>query len=379
MTTTSVFLFGTLRDAALRRAVLGDDAPVVPAALPGWAAACVARGDWPALAPAPEGRAEGLLAALGAEALARADWYESLFGHARETVTVETAGGPRAAQVWRPVEGAAEAMAPSAGDRVAWDLADWQARHGALARLAAEEAMALRAERPAAETARRWPVIRARAQARLNAADTPPTTLRRRAAPGDVAVSERRTPYAGFFAVEEYDLRHTRFAGGLSEVMTRAAFVSADAVTVLPYDPGRDRVMVIEQFRAGPFARGDPQPWSLEAIAGRIDPGETPEETARREAREEAGLEIGPLIPIGRYYPSPGAKSEFIHSYLGLADLPDTAGGLGGVAHEHEDIRAHVVPFARLMALVETGEAGNAPLILSALALERRRAALRAG
>jgi nudix-type nucleoside diphosphatase (YffH/AdpP family) len=330
------------------------------------------------LAPAPEGRAEGLLAALGAEALARADWYEGLFGYAREAVTVVSAEGPRTAQVWRPVESATEAGAPVDGARVAWDLADWQARHGPLARLAAEEAMALRAARPAAETARRWPVIRARAQARLNAADAPPTTLRRRAGPGDVAVATARTPYAGFFAVEEYELRHTRFAGGMSEVMTRAAFVSADAVTVLPYDPGRDRVMVIEQFRAGPFARGDPQPWSLEAIAGRIDPGETPEETARREAREEAGLEIGPLIPIGRYYPSPGAKSEFIHSYLGLAELPDSAGGLGGVAHEQEDIRAHVVPFDRLMALVETGEAGNAPLILSALALERRRAALRA-
>jgi nudix-type nucleoside diphosphatase (YffH/AdpP family) len=239
--------------------------------------------------------------------------------------------------------------------------------------------MSLRGTRPADETARRWPVIRARAQARLNAADAPPTTLRRRAGPGDVAVAARRTPYAAFFAVEEYDLRHARFAGGMSDEMARAAFVSADAVTVLPYDPGRDRVMVIEQFRAGPFARGDPQPWSLEAIAGRIDPGETPEETARREAREEAGLEIGPLTPIGRYYPSPGAKSEFIHSYIGLAELPDSAGGLGGVAHEHEDIRAHVVPFDRLMALVETGEAGNAPLILSALALERRRAVLRAG
>ncbi|MEE4120923.1 MAG: gamma-glutamylcyclotransferase, partial [Paracoccaceae bacterium] len=83
MTTTPVFLFGTLRDATLRRVVLGDDAPVVPAALPGSAVEGVARGDWPVLAPAPEGRAEGLLAALGAEALARADWYEGLFGYAR--------------------------------------------------------------------------------------------------------------------------------------------------------------------------------------------------------------------------------------------------------------------------------------------------------
>ncbi|MBN8194773.1 ADP-ribose diphosphatase, partial [Bacillus sp. NTK074B] len=86
---------------------------------------------------------------------------------------------------------------------------------------------------------------------------------------------------ARFFAVIEDRLRHRRFGGGMSETVLRAAFLMSDAVTVLPYDPVRDRVMVGEQFRAGPFARGDRNPWSIEAIAGRIDAGEAPETAAR--------------------------------------------------------------------------------------------------
>jgi nudix-type nucleoside diphosphatase (YffH/AdpP family) len=220
--------------------------------------------------------------------------------------------------------------------------------------------------------------IETAAQARLNAQAHPaPTALRRAAMPGDVAVEAVETPYIGYFAVTEFRLRHRLFSGAMSPVLTRAAFVSGDAVTVLPYDPARDTVMLIEQFRLGPFARGDTQPWSLEAIAGRLDPGETPEDTARREAREEAGLTLGRLIRVAGYYPTPGAKAEFLHAFLGLADLPDTAAGTGGAVDEDEDIRSHVIPFAWLMDLVASGEVNNAPLLLSALCLESRRAALR--
>jgi nudix-type nucleoside diphosphatase (YffH/AdpP family) len=161
-------------------------------------------------------------------------------------------------------------------------------------------------------------------------------------------------------------------------VVSRAAFVAGDAVTVLPYDPVRDRVMLVEQFRFGAHVRGDPCPWSLEPIAGRIDGGETPEGAARREAGEEAGITLGELIPIGRYYPAPGATTEYLFSYIGLADLPETAERLGGLATEAEDIRALVIGFDALMALVDSNEAENAPLRLSALELARRREALRA-
>ncbi len=212
---------------------------------------------------------------------------------------------------------------------------------------------------------------------RARAGQAMPSTLRRQPAMDDIAVVARSEPYARFFAVEEQDLRFRRFDGEMSATVSRAAFVSGDAVTVLPYDPVRDRVLLVEQFRFAPHARGDANPWQLEAIAGRIDPGETPEAAAIREGQEEAGLRLDRLLPIAGYYPSPGAFTEYLYTYLAIVDLPDSAAGVFGLASEAEDIRAHLVGFDRLMALCASGEIDNAPLLLSALWLSRERPVLR--
>lgn len=240
--------------------------------------------------------------------------------------------------------------------------------------------MALYGQAPAEQVLGRYPMMLIRGASRVRARAEPlPATLRRSASPDDLRVVARHTPYAHFFAVEEYDLSFRRFDGTMSPVVNRAVFVSGDAATVLPYDPVRDRVLVIEQFRPGPYARGDSQPWLIEPIAGRVDPGESPEDAARREAGEEAGLTLGALFPVAQYYPTPGAKTEFLYSFVGLADLPDTAAGVGGNEGEAEDIRAHLIGFDDLMAMIGTGEAANAPLILTALWLQRERARLRSG
>lgn len=230
--------------------------------------------------------------------------------------------------------------------------------------------------RPQDLARRRGPLAVAAASA-VRAQTPAPTALRHHAGPGDVTVAALRHPYAAFFALEERDTGWRRFDGTMGAAVTRAVFISGDAVTVLPYDPVRDRVLVIEQFRAGPQARGDAQAWSLEAVAGRIDPGETPEQAARREAVEEAGLRLADLRFVARYYPSPGAVSEYLYSYVALTDLPDNSAGVFGLDHESEDIRGHLLTFDRLMDLVQTGEVENAPLILTALWLQRERSRLR--
>lgn len=212
---------------------------------------------------------------------------------------------------------------------------------------------------------------------RARAAAATPAEVRRRPLPQDVTVERRSEPYSRFFALEEQDLCFRRFDGAMSAPVHRAAFVSGDAVTVLPYDAARDRVLLVEQFRFGPHVRGDANPWQLEAIAGRIDAGETPEAAVLREAQEEAGLLLDRLLPIAGYYPSPGAMTEYLWSYLALVDLPDSAAGHFGLATEAEDIRAHLLSFDRLMALCASGEIANAPLLLSALWLARERPGLR--
>jgi nudix-type nucleoside diphosphatase (YffH/AdpP family) len=204
-----------------------------------------------------------------------------------------------------------------------------------------------------------------------------PTALS--AAPGTdgVELAERVHPYARFFAVEEHRLRHPRFDGGMSEPVERSVFASGDAVTVLPFDPRAGTVLLIEQFRAGPWARKDPRPWCLETVAGRSDRAEPPEATARREAVEEAGLTLGRLERIAAYYPSPGIASEYIVGFVGEADLGGAGGRTHGLAEEQEDIRTLVVPLERAMAAFASGEIRNAPLIISLLWLDRHAARLR--
>lgn len=222
---------------------------------------------------------------------------------------------------------------------------------------------------------RRLGSLRVQAASKVRAQAPQPRSVRLGSGRYSIEAVEPR--HAGFFGLDAMTLRHEKFEGGDSPALVREVFTSGDAVTVLPYDPVRDRVLVIEQFRVGPLGRGDPFPWQIEGIAGRIDPGETPEAAARREAVEEAGLTLGALVPVAGYYPTPGAVSEFLYSYVALCDLPDGIAGVFGAEEEAEDIRGHLLSFDGLMQAVATGEVSNAPLLLTALWLQRERPRLR--
>ena len=146
---------------------------------------------------------------------------------------------------------------------------------------------------------------------------------------------------------------------------------------VLPYDPVNDRILLIEQFRAGPYVKGDKNPWVLEPIAGLIDKGETPESAGVREAQEEALLEIKRLELVARSYPSPGISTEFFHQYIGIVELLDSSNLIAGLQSENEDIRSHIFEYEQFFEMIERGKVNVGPLILLGLWLSKNRTRLR--
>ena len=187
----------------------------------------------------------------------------------------------------------------------------------------------------------------------------------------------KRVVYKGFFSVEEHDLSYRKFNNQQSSILTRSALISSDAVIVLPYDPVNDRILLIEQFRSGPYIKGDKNPWVLEPIAGLIDEGETPESAGIREAQEEAHLEIKRLELVARSYPSPGISTEFFHQYIGIVELLDSSDLIAGLSSENEDIRSHIFEYEQFFEMIESGKVNVGPLILLGLWLSKNRTRLR--
>ncbi len=97
----------------------------------------------------------------------------------------------------------------------------------------------------------------------------------------DVEVIRCEDVYQGYLKVRRYRLRHRLFDGSWSTEMTREVMERAHAVAVLPYDPTRDEVVLIEQFRMGIFDAGH-DPWSIECVAGLIEADESLEDVAYR-------------------------------------------------------------------------------------------------
>ncbi|MDD0844425.1 NUDIX domain-containing protein [Pseudomonas sp. Gutcm_11s] len=191
----------------------------------------------------------------------------------------------------------------------------------------------------------------------------------------DVEVLQRETCFKGFYRLDRLHLRHRQFAGGMGPQLSRELFVRHDAVCVLPYDPQRDTVVLLEQFRVGAMEKSS-NPWLLELVAGLIDKDEQPEEVAHREAEEEADLKLGALWPITQYYPSPGGSDELVYLYVGRCDS-EGVGGVHGLAEEGEDIRVHVWPLEDALQAVKDGRINNAASIIALQWLALNRAEVR--
>lgn len=160
--------------------------------------------------------------------------------------------------------------------------------------------------------------------------------------------------YKGFFSLKTVELKHTLYNGGWSKPITRELFHRGNCVAVLLYDPIRDEVVIIEQFRVGALQMPE-QAWLLEIVAGAIETGETAEEVAYRESIEEAGCEIQELVKINDFFTSPGGTSELLTLFYGKVDTTHV-GGIHGLDHEDEDISVTTMKFDQVYQLLLEGK-----------------------
>jgi ADP-ribose pyrophosphatase len=147
----------------------------------------------------------------------------------------------------------------------------------------------------------------------------------------------QETKFDGFYQLDVLTLRST----GVEGSYTREVFMRGRSVCVLVFDPALDKVLLVEELRAGNIAAGmAPEDcYALSPIAGMVDEGERPFDAMIREGMEEAGIDLSGHVFFGprRTLPSPGGSSEIIHHYLALADLSQiNDGDTFGEAGEHE-------------------------------------------
>jgi len=169
--------------------------------------------------------------------------------------------------------------------------------------------------------------------------------------------------YSGFYKLDAIELQHELFAGGQSNILRRELIDRGQAVAVLPYDPIRDEVVLIEQFRIGAAEAGN-NPWVIEIIAGYQETGESAKEVAQREAYEEAGCRVVDLLPMFNYYSSPGGCNEQIQIYLARTQSLDI-NGIHGLDEEGEDIKVHVISSQQAFDWLDSGKINSAAPIIA--------------
>jgi ADP-ribose pyrophosphatase len=167
-----------------------------------------------------------------------------------------------------------------------------------------------------------------------------------------VKILNQKVVYQGYIGIETFELQHELFQGGMSPAIKRVVCQRGEAVVILPYDPVKDAVLMVEQFRLPAYCK-QKDPWLLELPAGVVDQeGESIEQVAAREMLEETGHKVTDLKLIHEFMPSPGILAEVIYIFVGRADSSGISNmnEVYGNAEEGEDIRLHVVPFSTIMA-----------------------------
>jgi nudix-type nucleoside diphosphatase (YffH/AdpP family) len=338
-----IFVFGTLKSETLRTIVLGRElAPkdICTASIKGFCVYWAKEGPFPVMVPKEGSEAHGLvLKNLSDVDVERLNYYELGFDYVLSPTYVETNVGPAEASAYF-------CNNSDMATKKSWSYGDWLSDHSEVQYIAAKEFLDFFDTKYGDTAQAMYNKIFKRAEVYANEAANLSKVIEN--GPGNsinIQVENIQREYLGFFALNQISLKYSQFDGDISELKNRVILMGSEASLILPYDPVLDKVLLVEQFRIGPFCRGDRAPWVFEPVAGIIEVGETPDEAAKREVFEEAGLEVTQLVKMGSGYPNPGEATSYFYNYIAIVDLSEYSPGIYGAKNEGEDIRTHVIDF----------------------------------
>lgn len=187
-----------------------------------------------------------------------------------------------------------------------------------------------------------------------------------------VLIERKRYLLDDFFKIEEAYLRFEQFNGEMSPLVRRLTLERGNSVAVLVFNRSTEKLILISQFRYPTYQNN--HGWTIEVIAGMVDPGETPEESARRELQEEIGANIERFEHISTFYPSPGGSSEQIYLYYSeVSGEQAKYKKTGGLLATGEDIKAIELSLTEALAKIKTGEIMDAKTIIGIYWLENQQ------
>jgi ADP-ribose pyrophosphatase len=166
-----------------------------------------------------------------------------------------------------------------------------------------------------------------------------------------------RTKLIGSFSIREVELPTQKRLDYLV-----ISYPQAVAVLALTDD---QRVVVVGQYRLAV------NEYSWEIPSGGIEDGESAENCARRELREETGYSPKRIEPMIIHHPSNAAIDQVIHIFLAL-DLERTEPESGREEPVEQTIKVALVPFDDLLSRVQQGEIRDASTLIAVLLYAQR-------
>ena len=178
---------------------------------------------------------------------------------------------------------------------------------------------------------------------------------------GRIRLVEKETVWKGFVHMQKL-IFDQRMPDGRTMRIVREVHDHGSAAAILLYDPKRDSVVMVRQFRPAAFVNGDPS-FMIEVPAGLLDDDDAAD-AIRREAMEESGYAVEKVDYLFDMYASPGTLTEKVSLFVARINLDVQAGNGGGLEDEGEDLEVLTYGLDEVFGMIASGEITDSKTII---------------